>query len=67
MKKVKTYTITLKITDHGTFTVAADDFEDAVEIAQRRYIEDLKMMLPRYDFDEIEVDGYDIDYDEISY
>lgn len=66
MRKIKNYTVTLKVTDYNTFTVTADDIDEAAEIARQMYIENLKTMLPRYSFEEMEVEDYDVDYEDVS-
>lgn len=65
MKKVKNYTVFLKITDYNSFEVTAEDLDEATAIAKEMYIAYLKTMLPRYSFDEVEVEDYKINYDYI--
>lgn len=65
MKRVKNYKVDLKITDYSSFEVTADDLDEATEKAREMYIENLKAMLPRYSFEEVEVEDYEINYDYI--
>lgn len=65
MKRVKNYKVDLKITDYSSFEVTADDLDEATEKAKKMYIENLKAMLPRYSFEEVEVEDYEINYDYI--
>lgn len=65
MKRVKNYKVDLKITDYSSFEVTADDLDEATEKAKEMYIENLKAMLPRYSFEEVEVEDYEINYDYI--
>lgn len=67
MKRVKNYKVDLKITDYSSFEVTADDLDEATEKAKEMYIENLKAMLPRYSFEEVEVEDYDVDYEDVSY